>query len=119
MRRIVFHPRRGGALPVNVMVARTPAEMEAGLSNRGQLPPNTGMLFVFEGPGTYGFWMKDTAIPLTVYWLDAQGFIVDIAYMRPFSLAYRKPKTKAVAAVELPQEWALANRIEVGDHVQV
>jgi uncharacterized membrane protein (UPF0127 family) len=37
------------------------------------------MLFAFPTDDFYGFWMKDTLIPLDMFWLDAQGHVVTIA----------------------------------------
>lgn len=45
-------------------VAETEEERKQGLQNIDYLPPDEGMLFVFDKQGTYKFWMKDTKIPL-------------------------------------------------------
>ncbi len=37
------------------------------------------MLFVFPKDDMYGFWMKDTLIPLDMFWLDSKGHVVSIA----------------------------------------
>jgi uncharacterized membrane protein (UPF0127 family) len=37
------------------------------------------MLFVFPKDDVYGFWMKDTLVPLDIFWLDAQGHVVSMA----------------------------------------
>ena len=37
------------------------------------------MLFVFAKPDYYGFWMKDTLIPLDMFWLDDKGQVVSMA----------------------------------------
>ena len=37
------------------------------------------MLFSFPKDGRYGFWMKDTLVPLDIFWLDEQGRVVSIA----------------------------------------
>ena len=34
------------------------------------------MLFVFPTEDRYGFWMKDTLIPLDMFWLNDQGQVV-------------------------------------------
>lgn len=36
------------------------------------------MLFVFPEDGYYGFWMKDTLVPLDIFWLDSKGQVVSM-----------------------------------------
>jgi uncharacterized membrane protein (UPF0127 family) len=58
-------------IPLNsVLIADTPALRELGLSSRDSLPEESGMLFVFEQPDTYNFWMKDMKFPIDIIWLD-------------------------------------------------
>lgn len=68
---------------VLVEVARTPEERSRGLMQRESLPTTSGMLFVFEEENVYGFWMKNTLIPLDAIWLDANGVVVDVITMYP------------------------------------
>ena len=51
-------------------VARTPRDRERGLSGRGPLSVNEGMMFVFEAPGTYPFWMKGMQFPIDIVWVE-------------------------------------------------
>lgn len=37
------------------------------------------MLFIFPVSDRYGFWMKDTLVPLDIFWLDDKGQVVSIA----------------------------------------
>lgn len=55
------------------------AARELGLGGRAHVPEDYGMLFVFPEDGFHGFWMKDTLVPLDIFWLDAQGQVVSIA----------------------------------------
>lgn len=68
---------------VLVEVARTPEERSRGLMQRESLPLTSGMLFVFEEENVYGFWMKNTLIPLDAIWLDGNGGVVDVITMYP------------------------------------
>ncbi len=56
-------------------VADTDAQRQRGLMDRTELPPNTGMLFVFDSDATVDFWMKDTLIPLDMVFVGADGTV--------------------------------------------
>jgi uncharacterized membrane protein (UPF0127 family) len=36
------------------------------------------MLFIFEKPGRYGFWMKDMLFPLDIIWINQNGIVVNV-----------------------------------------
>lgn len=50
---------------------------------RESLPARGGMLFVFPDDTDGGFWMKDTLIPLSIAFADADGTILAILDMEP------------------------------------
>jgi hypothetical protein len=58
-------------------VARTQEELLRGLSGRESLEENRGMLFIFEQPDIYTFWMKDMRFPLDIIFIR-QDVIVSI-----------------------------------------
>lgn len=60
-------------------VADTDALRQKGLGGRVALSPGQGMLFVFDHPDQYGFWMKDMLFSIDILWLDDRGSIVTIA----------------------------------------
>jgi uncharacterized membrane protein (UPF0127 family) len=62
-----------------VEVAASVEDRARGLMFRDHLAPDRGMLFVFDEPGQWVFWMKNTKVPLDIIWLDANKRIVDIA----------------------------------------
>ena len=62
----------------DVELATTSIERERGLMYRDFLDFDKGMLFVFEKEGIYGFWMKNTLIPLDIIWIDSNGVVVFI-----------------------------------------
>ncbi len=63
---------------LKVEIADEPAEYQRGLSGRDSLPPDEGMLFVFESPAQPGFWMKDMAFPIDIIWIGADHKIIAI-----------------------------------------
>jgi len=68
-----------GDVSLSLEFARTDAERQLGLGGRASLPSDSGMLFVFPESDYYGFWMKDTLIPLDIFWLDDKRQVVSIA----------------------------------------
>ena len=53
-----------GKKTYNCQVAKTEEEKKKGLMGVENLPPDKGMLFVWEDEDTREMWMKDTLIPL-------------------------------------------------------
>lgn len=96
-------------------VVRSIELMEKGLSGKDQLCGDCGMLFVFEVPGQYAFWMKDTALPLSVAFLGEGGRVLNIAGMTPFSRDLHFSKGVALYALEVGQGWFSNHGIEAGD----
>lgn len=64
-------------------IADTPALRAQWLMHRESLDMDAGMLFVFDRPGSYSFWMKNTLIPLDIIWLDENLIVLDTATMQP------------------------------------
>ncbi|OGN02525.1 MAG: hypothetical protein A2655_02265 [Candidatus Yanofskybacteria bacterium RIFCSPHIGHO2_01_FULL_43_42] len=64
--------------PVEILLARTSEEQMRGLSGRTVLPENQGMLFLYDEPGFYSFWMKDMQFPIDIIWIDENYIIIDI-----------------------------------------
>lgn len=71
---------RVGEQTLKVQIAKTSQKKKAGLCCRDSLPFNQGMLFVYDQPGYYSFWMKDTRIPLDMIWIDSSKQIVHIEH---------------------------------------
>lgn len=63
-----------------VEVVDTPSLRAKGLGGREFLATSTGMLFLFEDPGIYAFWMKDMAFPIDIAWIDGDWCVVNIAH---------------------------------------
>ena len=68
-----------GGVVLRLDYATTKAARELGLGGRDSVPDGYGMLFAFPKDAFYGFWMKDTLVPLDMFWLDSQGQVVWIA----------------------------------------
>jgi uncharacterized protein len=64
------------AIPVEV--ADTDMERSLGLSGRESLARGSGLLFIFETPGNYGFWMKDMRFPIDIVWIDEDWKVISV-----------------------------------------
>jgi uncharacterized membrane protein (UPF0127 family) len=61
-----------------VEVARTPQQLQNGLSNRKTLSPRRGMLFVFSNSEIQSMWMPNMYFPLDIVWINKDRVITKI-----------------------------------------
>jgi uncharacterized membrane protein (UPF0127 family) len=85
-----------------------------GLMHRKSLGANAGMLFIFDAAAIHCMWMKNTYIPLSVAFLDAQGAIINIADMQPHSEQSHCAARPARYALEMTQGWFAQRGIKPG-----
>jgi uncharacterized protein len=64
------------AAVISTQTAKTDQERQKGLSGKNCLGANEGMLFIFDKPDGYSFWMKDMKFSLDIIWVDADKKIV-------------------------------------------
>jgi uncharacterized protein len=106
---------------VALEVARSEPERARGLMFRTSLAERAGMIFLFERPGIYPFWMKNTLIPLDMVWTDTNGKIAWIAESVPPCKAdpcpEYPPHAEASYVIELSAGFAKRHRLKVGDVV--
>lgn len=81
------------------------------------------MLFVFDRPGPYAFWMKNVRMPLDIIWLDESRRIVWIVDNAPPCTTepcplYAPPRT-ALFVVEVAGGFARRHGIATGDTVAI
>ena len=88
-------------ITIRAEVARTSEQRRVGLSGRDFLPPDAGMLFVFNPPKTACLWMKDTKIPLQAFFLDAKGGVINAVSMRSSSKKIHCATAKVGYALEV------------------
>lgn len=95
-------------------VANTPAKRAQGLAGRTSLPPESGMLFDYKGEVDIPFWMKDTTIPLSIAFIDADGRVLAVRDMKPLDPNPVKPDAKYRYAVEANQGWFRSHNVKPG-----
>ena len=85
-------------------LALTTAQRARGLMFRKRAPAD-GMLFVFPGPSSGAFWMKNTLVPLKIVFFDAYGQQVRTMRMTPCTkdpCSVYDPGKRYRFALELP-----------------
>ena len=99
------------------VVASDPARQK-GLQGRTALAADAGMLFVFPRADRYGFWMRETLIPLDMIWLDAGRRIVHIEHQVPpctaDPCAVYQPVSPALYVLEIAAGQAQAQGLTEG-----
>jgi len=69
----------------SIEVAKTSMQRSQGLMFRTNLGIREGMLFVYPRAGNHRIWMKNTLIPLSVIWLDANQTVIGVKTLTPCS----------------------------------
>ena len=106
-----------GPHALRVEVVRTDADRAKGLMHRKSLGANDGMLFVFDEPAYHSMWMKNTYIPLSVAFIDAQGVILNILDMEPHTETPNMSAGPSIYAIETNKGWFAAKKVKAGDKV--
>ncbi|MBT8063659.1 MAG: DUF192 domain-containing protein [Xanthomonadales bacterium] len=64
---------------LSVELAETREKQALGLMFRDSLPNDHGMLFIFPVESMQSFWMKNTRIPLDIFYFDEELRLVNVA----------------------------------------
>jgi uncharacterized membrane protein (UPF0127 family) len=107
---------------IPVELAVTNEEKQRGLGYRDSLNADSGMLFVYDHPEQYGFWMKEMRFPIDIIWI-ADNLVVDISHNVPVATTSTPPSYQAKIPVNKvlevnagkAREWG----IDIGDLVQI
>ena len=99
---------------IEAEVAATDRDRQVGLMNRREMPPQRGMLFVFDHENTHCMWMRNTLLPLSVAFIDAWGVIINIEDMKPQTEDNHCAKIPARYALEMNVGWFAQRGIKPG-----
>ena len=99
---------------IEAEVAVDQASQAKGLMYRRSMPANHGMLFVFPRTDRHCMWMRNTLLPLSVAFLDAQGKIINIEDMQPETEDNHCAASPARYALEMNIGWFSAKGIKPG-----
>ncbi|MDP2651407.1 MAG: DUF192 domain-containing protein, partial [bacterium] len=80
---------------------------------------NEGMLFVFNTPGIYPFWMKEMNFDIDIIWISEERVVIGIE-RSVFPESYPEavvPPAPIMYVLELPSDSAQRNGVDIGESV--
>ena len=110
---------------IQAELRQTPEELQSGMMFRPELPPDHGMLFIFNTLEPRAFWMYRTLHPLDIVWMDGEKRIVEIEENVPPcpSLDARECPTvggvtSSLYTLELAAGQVIRRGLKIGDQLQ-
>lgn len=107
----------GKSYSLHLEIANTESRREQGLMFRQSLDDADGMLFIFPGPTTSAFWMKNTYIPLDIAYLDTDGRVLEIRDGKPLDETPLTPKQPYRYTLEVAGGWFARHALGVGSQL--
>ena len=106
---------------INLLLTKSENERQKGLSGRKNLDQNQGMLFIFDKPDRYGFWMKGMLFPIDIIYINGSK-VVYVVRSAPSSvqvpnLTIYRPDAPANYVLELNAGSADKLKIQSGTKV--
>ena len=74
----VIHVSFPNGAVLEAEVADTPEKLLFGLAFQDSLPPDKGMLYIFDKSASHRVWTKEFRIPVDIIWIDESKKIVHI-----------------------------------------
>ncbi len=113
-----------GAATFSLLIARQEPERQLGLSGRPNLPQDQGMIFLFDNPDYYSFWMRDMKFPIDIIYIrDGQIVTIFPNVMPPRSpqdtLPIYKPMAPADQVLEINAGLSRKYGFKPGDTVTI
>ena len=97
----------------DIYLATASKGLQRGLMFVRQMPPTTGMLFVYEVADFHSMWMKNTYIPLDIVFARADGTVASVIHdTEPLSLTSLGPSEPVSYVLELNA--GTARRLNIG-----
>ena len=102
---------------IEAEVAANQENRALGLMHRKSMGSNQGMLFVFPVAARHCMWMRNTFLPLSVAFLDANGQILNIEDMEPQTEDNHCAAAPARFALEMNKGWFAGKGIKPGQRI--
>lgn len=113
--------RQSGEITVGVLVANTPERRSRGMMYWSGLPPQSGMIFIWEPTRARsgGFWNQNVPVNLHVAWLGHDGEILEFSTLLAEDDTIKRPGQEYFFVLEMPQGRFEELGIRVGDRVLI
>lgn len=105
-------------VPLTTEIMSNPDQRRAGLMFRKKLPENCGALFVFFDEKPRSFFMKNTAIPLSIAYISSDGTINSIQDLEPLNTGGVSSRVPCKFALEVNRGWFEENGIKPGHKIK-
>lgn len=106
-----------------LLIAKTPEEKEIGLSKRGALPKDQGMLFLFDSLDYYPFWARDMRFAFDIIFIDKDRIVTIYQNIEPQKdqdkLRIIRPKSPANRVLEINANLSSKYKFKEGDLVKI
>jgi uncharacterized membrane protein (UPF0127 family) len=104
---------------IEAEVADTPEKLLFGLAFREGLPPNGGMLYIFEAAGLHRMRTTGFTVPVDIIWVDESHHVVDVhpnaaPCPREPCVAYGPPVENARYVIETAAGFAQQEHVAPG-----
>lgn len=109
---------------IKLYIAKSAKEKEVGLSDRKSLPEGWGMLFSFEKPDFYPFWMRNMQFPIDIFFIHNNRIVTLFENVQPPTpqtgdIPLYKPDEPASAVIETSAGLAKKYNLKVGDEIKI
>ncbi|OGH15040.1 MAG: hypothetical protein A2860_01385 [Candidatus Levybacteria bacterium RIFCSPHIGHO2_01_FULL_37_33] len=107
-----------------LQIAKTPKDKEIGLSKYKSLAKDIGMLFPFEKPDYYSFWMKKMKFPIDIIYIRDGKIVTIYKSAQPpkkvsEGLLIYKPKEPSNMVLEINAGLSNKYKLKEGDKVNL
>lgn len=102
-----------------IEISDDPEKRSKGLGSREELCDDCGMVFLFDKPGYYSFWMKDMKFALDFIWIAGDKIIDIDENIPPDYSGILKPETPVDKVLEVNAGVCGKYKIEMGDEIKI
>jgi uncharacterized membrane protein (UPF0127 family) len=121
--QIKYNQIKIGSQEIKAEVVDNEAARMKGLSGKDSIDNNEGMLFVFEKPDIYPFWMKDMKFAIDIIWIKDKKIVEIVKDAQPptaegKTISYT-PRAQADLVLETVAGFCTENNVKIGDEISI